>query len=90
VAVLPGSDPLPLSWHAGRAGSYGFVLEGELSADRPADDLRQRLRELRASPPVFGRRVTLPGFLRDQVALRAGRRLPAKQAVEAPSAEVTP
>ena len=68
----------------------GFVLEGELSADRPADDLRRRLGELRNSPRVFGRRVTLPGFLRDQVALRAGRRLAVAQPAEAPSAEVTP
>jgi hypothetical protein len=89
VAVLPGSDPLPLPWHAGRAGSYGFVLEGGLDAEHPAWDLRQRLRELRESPPVFGRRVTLPGFLCDQAALRARRRLAVIPAGEA-SAEVMP
>ncbi len=88
VAVLPGSDPLPLPWHAGRAGSYGSVLEGGLDAERPAWDLRQRLREWRESPRVFGRRVTLPGFLRDQAALR-GRRRAVAQPGEA-SAEVTP
>lgn len=89
VAVLPGSDPLPLPWHAGRAGSHGFVLEGGLDAEHPAWDLRQRLRELRESPPVFGRRVTFPGFLCDQAALRARRRLPVVPTAEA-SAEVTP
>jgi len=87
VPVLPGSDPLPLSWHAGRAGSYGFVLEGELDAEHPAWDLRRRLRELRESPRVFGRRVTLPGFLRDQAALRARRRRTVTPVAEA-SAEV--
>jgi hypothetical protein len=89
VAVLPGSDPLPLSWHASRAGSYGFVLEGELDAEHPAWDLRRRLRELQESPRTFGRRVTLPGFLRDQAALRARRRRIVIPAGEA-SAEVAP
>lgn len=88
VAVLPGSDPLPLAWHAGRAGSYGFVLEGEIRAESPAGDLRRHLRELRESPPVFGRRVAFPGFLRDQAALRGGRRLPVARPEGA--AEVTP
>lgn len=89
VAVLPGSDPLPLSWHSRRAGSYGFVLEGELDADHPAWDLRRRLRELKTSPRTFGHRVTLPGFLRDQAALRARRGRPVVPSVET-SAEVTP
>lgn len=89
VAVLPGSDPLPLPWHTGRAGSYGFVLEGGLSDDSPASDLRRRLRELQGSPRSFGRRVTLPDFLRDQAALRAGRRLAVAPPGE-PSVEVAP
>jgi len=75
VTVLPGSDPLPLLWHVQRAGSYGFLLEGELSRESPAGDLRRRIRELRESPRYFGRRVGLQGFLRDQVALRGRRRL---------------
>ena len=89
VAVLPGSDPLPFPWHAGRAGSYGFVLEGGLDAEHPAFDLRRRLRELHESPRVFGRRVTLPGFLRDQTALRARRWQTVVPPGEA-SVEVTP
>jgi hypothetical protein len=89
VAVLPGSDPLPLPWHADRAGSYGFVLEGCLDPEHPARDLRFRLRELRESPRVFGRRVSIPGFLRDQVALRGRRRLPVARPVDE-AAEVTP
>lgn len=70
IAVLPGSDPLPLPWHASRAGSFGFLLEGELDAERPAADLRRRVRELREGPRAFGRLAPLPRFVRDQVALR--------------------
>jgi hypothetical protein len=76
VTVLPGSDPLPLPWHAGRAGSYGFLLGASLGAETPAADLRQRIREMVESPRFFGRRVGLRGFFRDQLALR-GRRGPA-------------
>lgn len=79
VAVLPGSDPLPLPWHAGRAGSYGFVLEEGLDPERPAGELRQRVRDLHRSPRVFGRRAPLPRFLRDQVALRSRRPAPPLQ-----------
>lgn len=85
VAVLPGSDPLPLPWHSGRAGTYGFLLEGGLDAERPAADLRQRVRGLREGPRAFGRLAPLSRFLRDQLALRGGRRLPAGV-----PAEVTP
>jgi hypothetical protein len=88
VAVLPGSDPLPLPWHAGRAGSYGFLLEGGLDTERPAADLRQRVRDLREGPRAFGRLAPLPRFLRDQVALRSRRRLPA--VLPEGAAEVTP
>ena len=89
VAVLPGSDPLPLPWHAGRAGSYGFLLEGGLDAERPAADLRRRVRDLREGPRTFGRLAPLPRFLRDQMALRSRRRLPAVLPGEG-AAEVMP
>jgi hypothetical protein len=89
VPVLPGSDPLPLPWHAGRAGSYGFVLEAGLGDESPAGDLRRCLRELRESPRFFGRRVGLRDFLRDQAALRGRRRKAVAQPAKG-TAEVTP
>jgi hypothetical protein len=70
VRVLPGSDPLPLPQHERRAGSYGFVLEGALDEERPAEDLLRRLRGLRGQPRVYGRCAALPRFLRDQIGLR--------------------
>lgn len=70
VPVLPGSDPLDLSHHLAWAGSYGFELASPLDALAPAADLRARLRELPASPPVSGRRVGPARFALDQVLLR--------------------
>lgn len=70
VLVLPGTDPLPFPSHAGRAGSFGFVLEGALDPLRPAADLLRRVRTLREQPRTYGRGETLPRFLRDQASLQ--------------------
>lgn len=74
IAVLPGSDPLPLADHAAWPGSYGFVLPGRLDEARPAADLRQRLMVLSGQPRPFGGRVSLAGFCLDQVRLRTAAR----------------
>jgi hypothetical protein len=74
ILVLPGTDPLPFPNHAGRAGSFGFVLEGPLEGTldtlRPAEDLLRRVRALREQPRTYGRGETLPRFLRDQASLQ--------------------
>ena len=74
IAVLPGSDPLPFPSHASRAGSYGFVLDGVLGHERPAESLRRHVRQLGDQPLVFGRRTPLPQFVRDQADLRRRKR----------------
>ena len=65
IPVLPGTDPLPLPEHADRAGSYGFALERGSAAG-----LKEALASLSAQPRTFGRRASLAGFCRDQLALR--------------------
>jgi hypothetical protein len=70
ILVLPGTDPLPFPNHTGRAGSFGFVLEGALEPLRPAEDLLRRVRALREQPRTYGRGETLPRFLRDQASLQ--------------------
>lgn len=70
LLVLPGTDPLPFPDHAGRAGSFGFVLEGPLDLRRPAEELLRRVRALREQPRTYGRGETLPRFLRNQATLQ--------------------
>lgn len=70
ILVLPGTDPLPFPSHAGRAGSFGLVLEGALDPLRPAEDLLRRVRALREQPRTYGRGETLPGFVRNQASLQ--------------------
>jgi len=74
IHVLPGSDPLPFPSQEAKAGSYGFALDGKLDAARPAESLKQALRELKHQPPVYGHRERLPGFLRYQVSMQFRKR----------------
>ncbi len=73
--VLAGSDPLPLAGEITRPGSYGCLIEGPLSLDRPAAALDRLLRGAPPALPRFGTGRPLAGFLRDQMSMqwRRGR-----------------
>jgi hypothetical protein len=73
MGVLPGSDPLPLHWHLGRAGRRGFLLPGDLNRDRPAAAIREHLTRREVQPACFGRGAGLMAFICDQAALRMPR-----------------
>ena len=75
-SVIAGSDPLPLASHVSRAGSFGSVLDVNIDAtgQNVADSICQTLRELRTSPPTFGRCRSAFSLLRDQVTLRLAKR----------------
>lgn len=72
LRLLPGTDPLPFPRQAGRAGSYGFLLQGAPDERRPAADLLRRIRQA-GQPRTFGRRADPLRFLRDQVAMQLRR-----------------
>ncbi|MHC5066346.1 MAG: hypothetical protein ACYTG5_20510 [Planctomycetota bacterium] len=75
IRILPGSDPLPLPGHAGRAGSYGAVIEGDLDRDRPAAALKRILAENRAQPRIHGVLRALWPFVGDQVAMQVRKKM---------------
>lgn len=68
--VLRGSDPLPIAGDASRIGSFGSVLEGTLSRERPAAGLRAIVRALRNGPAGFGRQASPFRFVSDQIRMR--------------------
>ncbi|MBA2243434.1 MAG: hypothetical protein H0W11_00625 [Gemmatimonadetes bacterium] len=78
VWTLPGSDPLPFPWQAGRAGSYGIFLPADPELDRPASQIKELLRSAESQPIGFGQREQLLRFVRAQANLRirhlSGRR----------------
>lgn len=70
LRVLPGSDPLPLPSETGRAGRFGFALDGALDADQPARDLARRLADPGTPLVSYGRLESPWRFARNQALLR--------------------
>lgn len=81
--ILPGSDPLPFARHTHRAGSYGFAVPAALDGARPAESLREGLRERDTQPPVYGRLEGLTQFFVNQLALQWRKRTGAGRAKSA-------
>ena len=72
--VIAGSDPLPLAGEIERPGSFGCLLEGPFSVNRPAAALRDLLAE--STPRPFGLGRSLPSFVRSQLAMQLRKARP--------------
>ena len=70
VRILPGSDPLPLTWHVEKAGSYGFSLPASCDERRPATQLKELLETDRSQPPTHGDLQPAGVFVRNQLAMQ--------------------
>lgn len=69
IAILSGSDPLPLASHCNRAASSGTLLKrGELSKTHPAESLHKQLNNS-IELIQFGRRMKAIRFFCDQYRL---------------------
>lgn len=68
--VLRGSDPLPLRGDARRIGTFGTILHGGLSADRPGRDLRALIRSAGRQARHYGALASPLHFLGNQLRLR--------------------
>jgi hypothetical protein len=75
IRILPGSDPLPLSGHARRAGSYCALIEGDLDRSRPVAGLKKVLADNRVQPRICGGLRPLGPFLRDQLMMQVRKRV---------------
>jgi hypothetical protein len=74
IRVLRGTDPLPLPAELGRAGRFGFRLEGALDLDHPTEGIASALRDERSRLTPYGRlERTLP-FVRHQVFMQQRKR----------------
>ncbi len=74
IRNLPGSDPLPMASHVRRAGSYGFVLDGELDWTFPASQLKRMLRDDQHQPESYGCLESLGSFFRNQFRMQLQKR----------------
>ncbi|MDK9708725.1 MAG: hypothetical protein OEL83_16910 [Desulforhopalus sp.] len=73
IRLLPGSDPLPLPGEEKRVGSYGAMVAGGCSDDKPVADLKNLLSESTQPITPFGHRQGAWQFLRTQVGLRLAK-----------------
>ncbi|HSR18391.1 MAG TPA: hypothetical protein VLM39_09920 [Ignavibacteriaceae bacterium] len=74
IRNLSGSDPLPFKSETGRAGSFGFALEGFINFDKPFQSVLKKLNE---QPELFqyGRLETPFRFFRNQILMQIKKKL---------------
>lgn len=78
VKILPGTDPLPFASEVGKAGRFGFVVDGELDRDRPGESLIELIRGQREQPREFGQLESVGRFLRNQTLMQLQKHAPAR------------
>jgi hypothetical protein len=79
VAVLPGSDPLPIAQEVSKVARYGFVLQATFDAAAPFAGIRGALAGLAGSPEPFGRLERWPAFVHRQIAMQFEKRRRARR-----------
>jgi len=73
MPVLPGSDPLPFPSETSRVGSFGFRVQGVISNDQPAMDIRELIRNNGTDICAFGRLESPLHFFLNQARIRLPR-----------------
>ncbi len=73
LAVLPGSDPLPLPDEESQMGAYGFVCEGPFDAEHPTESVRALLADPSAPILPAGRRNALAQVMARLYRLRTAK-----------------
>jgi hypothetical protein len=74
LAVLPGSDPLPIAQEVAKVARYGFMLQAPFDQAAPFASIRQALAGLAGSPEPFGRLERWHSFVHRQLAMQVGKR----------------
>ena len=73
MALLPGTDPLPLDGEWQRVGRFGCVVRAALSKETPVSDLKRVLRAEGVELRRYGELETPARFVRNQLRLRLSR-----------------
>jgi hypothetical protein len=74
VRDLPGTDPLPFPWDAGKVGRMGSILTIALDAGRPWASLRAAIGRSDVVPARFARLESIPMFVRNQAGMQLRKR----------------
>lgn len=63
---LPGSDPLPFPEAEKKAGSYGFMLRGQINSEAPFESLKSAVRSTPQTILPYGTRESFVPFVKNQ------------------------
>jgi hypothetical protein len=74
LRILPGTDPLPFPRQAGRAGTFGFRLDGAVDLISPSEGIKAALRDPASRLMPFGRLERLVPFVQNQIAMQQRKR----------------
>lgn len=70
IPILRGTDPLNINNKTKWGGDFGFIVEGDFIANRPAETLRMLLKDSSTVIRDYGELNSTKNFLVDQFALR--------------------
>lgn len=75
IKILPGSDPLPFASEFWRPGSFGFSVEGSITPNLPASDLKRILLNQKTSIRAYGKLEHPFRFCRNQIKMQFNKQL---------------
>lgn len=70
IRILPGSDPLPFSSESRRPGSVGFVVQGTIHPEQPAEALKFILLDPSTRIMAYGKSEKLHRFVGNQLRMQ--------------------
>ncbi|HVO73724.1 MAG TPA: hypothetical protein VMT35_06850, partial [Ignavibacteriaceae bacterium] len=70
IKNLSGSDPLPFKSESGRAGSFGFAMEGVVNFDRPFESLLNKLSGEQPELLYYGKLEEPFRFFKNQILMQ--------------------
>jgi len=73
IKILPGSDPLPFASEVRRVGGFGCSIEGFVSIEHPAEDLRHLLLNPLVPTTAYGGLQRPLLFVRNQLSIQIGK-----------------
>lgn len=71
---LPGSDPLPFPGLEKKAGSFGFMLRGQINSETPFQSLVSHVAGHPPSFTAFGNAECLRPFMKNQISMQIAKR----------------
>jgi hypothetical protein len=74
LRILPGTDPLPFASEFSRPGKFGFAITGNLNPAKPAESIKQLLKDTATSIQPYGTLETPWRFMKNQIAMQLVKR----------------